>query len=81
MAADPADFDRLDLVSDPIRQSTGRPDVRRYVGVHFSCCDVYTRVYVNRGRSAYVGHCPCCARQVRFRIGPGGTDARFFRVE
>jgi hypothetical protein len=51
---------------------------RRFVGVHFVCCDVYTRVYINRDQTAYEGNCPRCAKRVRLRIGPGGTDARFF---
>jgi hypothetical protein len=51
---------------------------RRFVGIHFVCCDVYARVYVNRDETAYEGNCPKCAKRVRLRIGPGGTDARFF---
>lgn len=51
---------------------------RRYIGVNFACCDVYQRVYVNRDETAYMGHCPRCARRVRFEVGPGGTDARVF---
>ena len=51
---------------------------RRFVGVHFICCDVYSRIYVNRDRSAYEGNCPKCAKPLRLKIGPGGTNARFF---
>jgi hypothetical protein len=58
-----------------LRQLSGG---RRFVGVHFVCCDVYMRVYINRTETAYDGHCPKCARKVRLEIGPGGTDARFF---
>lgn len=54
------------------------PASRRFVGVHYVCCDVYTRVYVNRDETAYVGNCPKCAKRVTLRIGPGGTNARFF---
>jgi hypothetical protein len=54
---------------------------RKFVGVHFTCCDVYTRVYVNRSETAYDGNCPRCARRVRLQIGPGGTDARFFTAQ
>ncbi|HEY4234565.1 MAG TPA: hypothetical protein VGM76_14115 [Lacipirellulaceae bacterium] len=70
--------ERLDLTDDPggARQRGGAD--RPFVGVHFVCCDAYARVYANRGRTAYEGHCPKCARKVRLRIGPGGTDARFF---
>lgn len=61
----------------PREQSVG---VRRFVGVHFACCDVYQRIYVNCDQTAYVGHCPKCARCIRFEIGPGGTDARMFQA-
>jgi hypothetical protein len=58
----------------------GRPRVpgRRFVGVKFMCCDVYSRVYINRDETAYEGNCPKCTKVVRLPIGPGGTDARFF---
>ena len=60
--------------------STPGSDARPFLGIHFACCDVYQRVYVNRDKSGYFGRCPRCLAQVRLRIGPGGTDARFFTV-
>ena len=54
------------------------PSERRFVGIQFACCDVYSRVYINRQGTAYLGHCPKCSRRVELKIGPGGTDARFF---
>ena len=53
----------------------------QFLGVHFACCDAYSRIYPNRELTKYVGHCPRCARRVEFTIGPGGTDARFFVAE
>ena len=84
--------DYLDLSSDPEGQSRDcnvAPDGaeagtarsgsgRRFVGIHFACCDAYARVYINRQETAYVGHCPRCMRRVELKIGPGGTDSRFF---
>jgi hypothetical protein len=73
--------EHLDLTDDPNGEHPRSPTAsagRRFVGVHFTCCDVYSRVYVNRDESAYEGNCPKCAKRVRLKIGPGGTDARFF---
>ncbi len=53
---------------------------RPYVGVLFECCGVYGRVYRNREGTAYVGWCPRCAKKISLRVGPGGSDARFFRA-
>jgi hypothetical protein len=69
----------LDLSSDvPMGRSSLDERAKSFLGVHFTCCDVYSRVYPNRERTDYVGHCPRCAKRVQFKIGPGGTDARFF---
>ena len=65
---------REDLPAAQASAGGGRP----FLGVHFSCCRVYARVYINCDGTRYLGHCPCCARRVAFKVGPGGTDQRFF---
>ena len=77
--------DQLDLLSEPEGRTSGNPQStssgRPFLGVHFACCDVYNRIYINREQTAYVGRCPRCGGLVRFAVGPGGTTARLFRAE
>jgi hypothetical protein len=58
-----------------------RTETTKFIGVHFACCDAYSRVYKNRAGTAYVGHCPRCAKRIEFAIGPGGTTSRFFMAQ
>jgi hypothetical protein len=71
--------ENLDLSSDAMR-SAGESNRRRrpFVGIHFACCGVYAHISLNRERTAYLGHCPRCLKKVEIKIGPGGTDSRFF---
>ncbi len=71
--------EHLDLSSDaPCEEPASRQltQGRRFIGIRFACCDVYTRVYVNRQGTAYQGNCPRCSKPVSVKIGPGGTDWR-----
>ena len=72
--------EHLDLSSPPADAARSSADQKskRFVGVHFACCHVYTRVYINRSETAYTGFCPRCGKRIRLRIGPEGTDHRFF---
>lgn len=80
LSSDPNDDAfREDALPSTDKSATGRPG-RSYLGVRFRCCDVYARIYVNRDVTAYRGHCPKCSRPVSVRIGPGGSDDRFFEV-
>lgn len=72
--------DHIDLTSDcPASREPAESAGRRpYLGVHFTCCRVYSRIYRNREATAYVGHCPRCGRRLAVGISPGGSDRRFF---
>jgi hypothetical protein len=52
---------------------------RKYLGVLFEECNVYSRIYLNKDGSAYVGFCPKCARKIVLKVGEDGTDCRLFR--
>jgi hypothetical protein len=51
---------------------------RKFLGIHYECCNVYSRAYVNRDGTKYEGSCPRCHKRVEVKIGTGGTDSRFF---
>ena len=81
------DDEPLDLTSEPFHEGSGdardpgdprEGGTRPYVGMHFACCAVYARIYLNRDSTAYMGNCPRCGRRVQLRVGPDGTDQRFF---
>jgi hypothetical protein len=80
--SDPRDY-KLDLSSAKAADAqTPSPNTKRaYISVRFACCGVYQRIYRSADGQRYEGHCPKCAKPVRFKVGPGGTDARFFVVE
>ncbi|TWT86761.1 hypothetical protein Mal64_35910 [Pseudobythopirellula maris] len=72
---------QLDLASGgstPGRAAHGAEGQNPFVGVHFTCCDIYARVYRNHKQDAYAGNCPKCAKPIRLKIGAGGTSSRFF---
>jgi hypothetical protein len=79
---DPRDY-KLDLSTQREQgdSEASAKSSRPYISVHFACCGVYQRIYRSADGKRYEGHCPRCARPVRFLVGPGGTDARQFVVE
>ena len=52
-----------------------------FVGILFKCCNVYSRIYINKTRMAYVGYCPRCYKKAEIRISKDGTDSRFFAAQ
>ncbi|MCC6696385.1 MAG: hypothetical protein IT365_12210 [Candidatus Hydrogenedentes bacterium] len=58
-------------------KSPERP-VRPFIGIHFTCCGVYARIYLNRQGTAYAGHCPKCAAPLTVKAGPHGSKKRFW---
>ncbi len=75
------DVPGLEESSSPEHVEQSAATGRKWIGVHFECCDTYHRIYRNRDGTAYHGYCPRCAKPVRVRVGPGGTSARMFRAE
>ncbi len=65
-------------MSDPEEKSGA---TRPFIHMHFKCCNVYARVYLNHDGTAFAGHCPRCAAPIRIPTGPHGSDAIFWSVE
>lgn len=55
---------------------------RKFIGVRFDCCGVYSRIYYNKEQNGYFGYCPMCHRRVTVRVDPEkGIDGRFFSLK
>ncbi len=57
-----------------------KSESRPFVGIHFKCCNVYSRIYLNKQRNAFVGWYPKCAKKVTLNISPDGDESQFFEV-
>ena len=71
---------------DGVETPAGRRDDtsaqgRPWLAILWRCCGVYGRAYRNRRGTAYEARCPRCARPVSVKIGPGGTNSRFFEAQ
>lgn len=60
--------------------SEGSRRSRPWLQVWFRCSGHYQRVYRHADGTSYHARCPKCGKQVRFRVGSGGTGERFFEV-
>lgn len=80
MPSDPRDY-RVEIAGIGSASQPASAKQRPYLSVHFACCGVYCRIYRNSDGTAYTGRCPKCGKPVRFLVGDGGTQERFFVVE
>lgn len=51
---------------------------RPFIGMHFKCCNVYTRIYLNKKGDAFVGWCPKCTAKTVVKVAKDGSRDRFF---
>ena len=68
---------RLDVREDAAPGLVGE---RPWLGVYFRCSGQYRRVFRNADGSGYIARCPSCGKSVRFVVGQGGSNQRFFEV-
>jgi hypothetical protein len=54
---------------------------RPFIGIHFKCCNVYQRIYLNKAGTAFVGWCPKCSVKAEVKVAPGGSKSRFYTSE
>ncbi len=54
---------------------------RPFLGMYFKCCRVYTRIYLNKAGTAFVGWCPKCAAKAEVKVAKGGSKGRFYYSE
>lgn len=52
-----------------------------FIGIHFKCCKVYSRIYLNAKGDAFVGWCPKCAAKTVVKVSPTGSKSSFFTAE
>ncbi|MCX6826092.1 MAG: hypothetical protein NTV06_02315 [candidate division Zixibacteria bacterium] len=65
------------MVASDKEQEIRRP----HIGVVFKCCRIYSRIYLNKKRDAFVGWCPKCTAKLVVKVSPTGSDSRFFCAE
>lgn len=81
MTGDPRDY-KLDVSGLSRPEAGGKPaGGRPFIGVKFACCGTYQRLYRSPDGTVYRGRCPRCMKPVEFKVGPGGSDSRFFVVD
>ena len=59
----------------------GKNKGKPHIGVVFKCCRIYSRIYLNKSGTAFVGWCPKCAAKMEVVVSPYGSKSRFFAAE
>ena len=72
--------EHVDLSSESPRNVPVKAHRKPFVGIRFNCCGVYSRIYLNAEKTAFIGHCPRCAKAVHLEISPTGSDQRIFNA-
>lgn len=67
----------MDIIDGGPAVAVNRQKKRKYLGIHFACCNIYGRIYNYSGKQ-YEGKCPGCLRRLTIRVGRGGVSNRFF---
>jgi hypothetical protein len=68
----------------PAGEPSGQPSVgpmgRPFIQVWFECAGLYQKVFRAVDGSGYAARCGRCGKTINFRVGPGGTAQRTFKV-
>lgn len=75
----PASEPLLDVV-EALSSTPDAAGAAPYLRVYFRCANAYLRVYRRADATAYAARCPKCGKTMRFAVGPGGTQQRFFEL-
>lgn len=51
---------------------------RPFLGMLFTCCNVYQRIYLDKTETAYAGACPKCGKRVTIKAAPGANKTKFW---
>jgi hypothetical protein len=75
----PTGSDGAEAGSGAGKAGTDRPG-SSYLRIWFRCANQYGRATKSAAGDCYLARCPTCMKTIRFGIGPGGTQQRFFEV-
>ncbi|MCA9300156.1 MAG: hypothetical protein KDA28_13880 [Phycisphaerales bacterium] len=53
---------------------------RPFLQVWFTCSGQYQKVFRNASGTSYQARCAKCGKCARFRVAPGGSSQRMFKV-